>query len=81
MEQDQQYLRRAAAKKFQESLNQLEGILQENPTEEEIPPESPSSRSEPILSENSVLDDLEALEEAVVDIEQYLEQKTKKNQP
>ncbi|MBW4477250.1 MAG: hypothetical protein KME54_10295 [Tolypothrix brevis GSE-NOS-MK-07-07A] len=73
MEQNQQQ-RGAAAKEFLQSLNELEDILQESPTEEEETPKTDipkTSDAEPI--------DLEALEDAVADIEQYLENKKNKS--
>ena len=77
MEQNQQQ-RRAAAKDFLKSLNQLEDILQESPTEEEeIKKTDTAKTSDPELVEIKAEIDLEALEDAVADIEQYLEKKIK----
>jgi hypothetical protein len=77
MEQNQQQ-RGAAAKEFLQSLNELEDILQESPTEEEETPKTDipkTSDAEPIEIKAEI--DLEALEDAVADIEQYLENKRK----
>jgi hypothetical protein len=77
MEQNQQQ-RGAAAKEFLQSLNELEDILQETPTEEEETPKTDipkTSDTEPIEIKAEI--DLEALEDAVADIEQYLENKRK----
>jgi hypothetical protein len=78
MEQSQQTNRHAAAKDFFQSLDQLEDILQENPTEDEETPELHTDNvSDPELVENLAEIDLAAFEDAVADIEQYLEEKTK----
>ncbi|NDJ23778.1 hypothetical protein GS682_19455 [Nostoc sp. B(2019)] len=78
MEQSQQTHRHAAAKDFFQSLDQLEDILQENPTEDEQTPElNTDSTNDPELLENLTEIDLAAFEDAVADIEQYLEEKTK----
>ncbi len=73
--------RRVADQVFQESLDQLEDILQESSTEEEEIPElaqlHTSSLSEVELDQDLTNIDLAALEDAVADIEQYLEEKTK----
>ncbi|AFY34435.1 hypothetical protein [Calothrix sp. PCC 7507] len=78
MEQNQDQQRHAAAQKFQAALHHLEDILQENPTEDEVASELPPiSESDSQLDEDLGSIDLEALEEAVADIEQYLEEKKK----
>jgi len=78
MEQSQPQQRRVADQVFQESLDQLEDILQESSTEEEkIPQLHTSSLSEVELDQDLTNIDLAALEDAVADIEQYLEEKTK----
>lgn len=70
----------AADQDFQESLNQLEDILQVNATDNQTNTEVSNSA---ILNENNSVNtedmDLAALEDAVADIEQYLEQKNKKH--
>ncbi len=77
MEQNQQQ-RHAAAKEFLKSLNQLEDILQESPTEEKETPKTDTVKTrEAELIEIKAEIDLDALEDAVADIEQYLEKKTK----
>ncbi|BBD65344.1 hypothetical protein NIES4072_09880 [Nostoc commune NIES-4072] len=80
MEQSQPQQRRVADQVFQESLDQLEDILQENSTEDEEIPQAQldtSSLSEVELDQELTNIDLAALEDAVADIEQYLEEKTK----
>ncbi|MEH1941366.1 MAG: hypothetical protein V7L01_14260 [Nostoc sp.] len=77
MEQSQPQERRAADRVFQQSLDQLEDILQESSTEEEIPQLDTSSVSEVELDQELIDIDLAALEDAVADIEQYLEERTK----
>ncbi|MBH8571507.1 hypothetical protein I8752_00380 [Nostocaceae cyanobacterium CENA369] len=78
MEQSQQPQRRAADLEFQESLDQLEDILHENSTEdEETPKLHAGSTSEVEISEDLSDIDLAAFEDAVADIEQYLEDRTK----
>ncbi|WP_138500159.1 hypothetical protein [Nostoc sp. PA-18-2419] len=64
-------------REFQEALDQLEDILQENSTEDEQTPKfHPKSANE--IEANDLTDiDLAAFEDAVADIEQYFEQKTK----
>lgn len=77
MEQNQQQ-RRAADKEFLQSLNELEDILQESPTEEEETLKTDTAKtSDSELIEIKAEIDLEALEDAVADIEQYLEKKIK----
>lgn len=79
MEQNQDHQRHAAAQKFETALDQLEGILQEIPIEEEVMPElHAASISDDVLSDDLGLIDLAAFEDAVADIEKYLEEKTKK---
>ena len=78
MEQSQPQERRAADQVFQESLEQLEDILQESLTEEEEMPELHTSTfTEAELDQNLTDIDLEALEDAVADIEKYLDEITK----
>ncbi|MEH2161074.1 MAG: hypothetical protein V7K38_08500 [Nostoc sp.] len=73
--------RRVADQVFQQSLDQLEDILQEISTEEEeitqLPQLHSTSLSEVEVDQDSIAIDLAALEDAVADIEQYLEEKTK----
>ncbi|MBG1264737.1 hypothetical protein [Nostoc commune] len=79
MEQSQPQQRRVADQVFQESLDQLEDILQENSTEDEEIPQPQlhtSSLSEVELDQDLTDIDLAALEDAVTDIEQYLEEIT-----
>ncbi|MCC5607243.1 hypothetical protein LC612_10685 [Nostoc sp. CHAB 5834] len=80
MEQSQPQPRRVADQVFQESLDQLEDILQESSTEDEEIPQAQlhtSSLSEVELDQDLTDIDLAALEDAVADIEQYLEEITK----
>ncbi len=81
MEQNQPQQRRVADQVFQESLDQLEDILQESSTEEEEIPQiaqlHTSNLTEVELDQDLINIDLAALEDAVADIEQYLEEKTK----
>jgi hypothetical protein len=78
MEQNQPEQRRAADQVFQESLEQLEDILQESSTEEEeIPQLHTSSITEVELDQDLTDIDLAALEDAVADIEKYLDEITK----
>ncbi|MFN6481401.1 MULTISPECIES: hypothetical protein [unclassified Nostoc] len=77
MEQNQPEQRLAADQVFQESLEQLEDILQESLTEEEIPQLHTSNFTEIELDQDLTDIDLAALEDAVADIEQYLEEITK----
>ncbi|MBN3905048.1 MAG: hypothetical protein HWQ35_00205 [Nostoc sp. NMS1] len=81
MEPIQPQQRRVADQVFQQSLDQLEDILQEISTEEEEIPQLPqvhtTSVNEVELNQDLIAIDLAALEDAVADIEQYLEEKTK----
>ncbi|BAZ40924.1 hypothetical protein NIES4101_68860 [Calothrix sp. NIES-4101] len=76
MEPNQKELRTVANQEFIEALNQLGDILQESPPDEEeaalveIQPEESSE------SESDQKFDLAAWEDAVADIEQYLENRT-----
>lgn len=76
MEQNQQH-RRAAANEFLKSLDELEDILQDPTEEEETLKTDTAKTSDPELVEIKAEIDLEALEDAVADIEQYLEKKIK----
>ena len=79
MEPIQPQQRRAADQVFQQSLDQLEDILQESSTEEEIPqlPQLHTSSLSEVEAQDLINIDLAALEDAVADIEQYLEEITK----
>jgi hypothetical protein len=82
MEQIQPEERRTAAKEFQESLEQLQQILQENVTEDEQTPEldklDTGSTNQTEVTESFPGIDMAAFEDAVADIEQYMESKQKK---
>lgn len=78
MEQNQQPQRRAADEEFQQSLEQLENILQVNSTEDEVTPKLHTSTTDEVeLDQDFSGIDLKAFEDAVADIEQYLEQRKK----
>ncbi|WP_414544008.1 hypothetical protein [Nostoc sp. CCY0012] len=78
MEQNQHKPRQAADQEFQKSLEQLEDILQENLDEDQgTPPVRNESKNEVELVEDLTVIDLAALEDAVADIEEYLDKKTK----
>jgi predicted nuclease of restriction endonuclease-like RecB superfamily len=76
MDRNEQTQRRAAAKEFLESLNQLEGILHEDAAENEETTKLPDvSFSEIQEDDNLSAIDLDAFEDAVADIEQYMERR------
>ncbi|MBW4677236.1 MAG: hypothetical protein KME52_25490 [Desmonostoc geniculatum HA4340-LM1] len=78
MEQSHRPQHYNADQEFEEALEQLEDILQENPTEDENTPKlHTDSANEVELAKDLTDIDLAAFEDAVADIEQYLEQKTK----
>ena len=81
MEPIQPQQRRVADQVFQQSLDQLEDILQEISNEEEeisqLPQLHTTNLNEVEVDEDLIAIDLAALEDAVADIEQYLEEKTK----
>jgi hypothetical protein len=76
MEPNQQEQRVAANQEFIESLNQLEGILQQNPPETEEATLVENQPEQIIEAEPDDKIDLAAWEDAVADIEQYLEGRT-----
>jgi hypothetical protein len=79
MEQSQQIDRHYASQEFQVSLEQLEGILQDQPdTSNKNSRKNFSSSISDILSKHTEIMDLAAFEDAVADIERYLEEKGKK---
>ncbi|MEH2057397.1 MAG: hypothetical protein V7K97_14790 [Nostoc sp.] len=78
MEQNQPQQRHVADQVFQKSLEQLEDILEESSTEEEDIPQLHTSNFTEVELDQDLIDiDLAALEDAVADIEQYLEEITK----
>ncbi|MDM9381417.1 hypothetical protein QUB80_11965 [Chlorogloeopsis sp. ULAP01] len=78
MEPSQHEQRQAAAKDFQQSLGELQHILQEKSAEEEEIPKLPDdSINDDQFAENASVIDLAAWEDAVADIEQYLQEKEK----
>ena len=78
MEENQQEQRRTAAQAFEQSLEQLQNILQEDENAEEQKTESVGDNTNnKQVADNSSGIDLAAWEDAVADIEQYLENKNK----
>ena len=78
MEENQQKQRRTAAQEFEESLEQLQNILQEDEnTEEENTHSISDTTNNSKVTDNSSGIDLASWEDAVADIEQYLENKNK----
>lgn len=78
MEQNEQGQRSNAAKDFQESLDQLQHLLEEDQTEEQQKPELKIDRvPKKQVVEDSAGFDLADWEDAVADIEQYFESKDK----
>lgn len=78
----QQHQRCGASQDFQQSLIQLEDILQANSTDiQDITEVTTSKATNVQTSKNTVSIDLAALEDAVADIEQYLAQKNQKHHP
>jgi hypothetical protein len=73
MEPNQHRHRQSADEKFQESLEELESILQKHS-------QSDTTEAEPDHSSEDVSTDIDLaeLEDAVADIENYLDQKRKK---
>jgi hypothetical protein len=76
MEPNQQEQRVAANQEFIESLNQLEDILQQNPPETEEATLVENQPEEIAEAEPDDKIDLAAWEDAVADIEKYLEGRT-----
>ncbi|MEB3219507.1 MAG: hypothetical protein VKN72_25170 [Nostocales cyanobacterium 94392] len=81
MEQNEQGKRQGAAKEFQETLEHLQHLLEEDQTEQKIAPEL---AVDPIIEEETVEDspifDLADWEDAVADIEQYFQSKDQDKQ-
>ncbi|MDJ0774577.1 MAG: hypothetical protein QNJ49_14335 [Mastigocoleus sp. MO_167.B18] len=78
MEENQQKQRRTAAQEFEESLEQLQNILQEDEnTEEENTHSISDTTNNGKVTDNSSGIDLASWEDAVADIEQYLENKNR----
>jgi hypothetical protein len=78
MKQIQQHQRCAADQEFQQSLVQLQDILQANSTQNQVSKkvDTSSSINENIGKSTDTID-LDDLEDAVADIEQYLAKKQK----
>ncbi|WP_066380645.1 MULTISPECIES: hypothetical protein [unclassified Anabaena] len=78
MEQNQREQRREAEQEFQASLEQLEDILQENSTDNQEIPDIPTENTNTVAQSQDATDtNLAAWEDAVADIEHYLEERTK----
>jgi len=79
MKQEKRQDRHTAAQEFAESLEQLGGILQENPPAAKIPSKPVTHNNlNDLLSKHTDILDLADFEDAVADIERYLAQRTKK---
>lgn len=77
MEPNQHKQRDDADQEFQKSLEQLEDILQENATESPGKPKSHHGNTNEVEAIEDLIDiDLAALEDAVADIEEYLDKRT-----
>ncbi|MCJ8281031.1 MAG: hypothetical protein MJK14_14405 [Rivularia sp. ALOHA_DT_140] len=80
MEHNQQEQRSSAAKDFQESLDQLQHILEENQTDEQSEKELKVDNISPKPpAEESPKFNLAEWEDAVADIDQYFESKDKES--
>ncbi|MDJ0617646.1 MAG: hypothetical protein QNJ63_13035 [Calothrix sp. MO_192.B10] len=80
MKEFQQNNRTTAAKNFLHSLNQLEQIIQEDGNQEEdieqgVEEQTNNQAKQPSISKKSSEIDITVWEEAVADIEQYLQEK------
>ncbi|BAY16255.1 hypothetical protein NIES2109_24660 [Nostoc sp. HK-01] len=76
MEQNDHQQRRAANQEFEQSLNQLEGILHDENLAENEATQAEEITDAELVDELGDID-LAAFEDAVADIEQYLQEKTK----
>jgi hypothetical protein len=76
MDPIQRELRRATAKAFMESLDQLKDSLSDPVEPDPILEETPTPISEADPSETSQTQWLQALEEAAADIEQFIQTQT-----
>jgi hypothetical protein len=80
MESNQQHNRHEADQEFQAALEQLEDILTESETEDAAIPDISTGNANAVEPSEDITDaDLAAWEDAVADIEQYLEGRTKSN--
>ncbi|MGD1911602.1 MAG: hypothetical protein ACFB2X_12285 [Rivularia sp. (in: cyanobacteria)] len=80
MEQNEQEQRSSAAKEFQESLDQLQNLLEEDPTVEQLVQEVEIDKApQKQVVEDSLKFDLADWEDAVADIEQYFESKNQED--
>ncbi|MDF5724640.1 MAG: hypothetical protein PUP91_30085 [Rhizonema sp. PD37] len=77
MEQNQPENRHASDKDFIQSLNQLQDVLQVGETEdEEGKKRSNDNLGDDLIAEDSLKIDMAAFEDAVNDIEQYMDKQT-----
>jgi hypothetical protein len=81
MEPEQQQQRHVAEEEFIKSLNELEDILQQVAIEDEGMPklDTASTTYDQVSESSSAATNMVAFEEAVADIEQYLQEKSKKH--
>jgi hypothetical protein len=80
MESNQQHNRQEADQEFQAALEKLQDILTESETEGEAIPNISTTNANTVEQNEDATDtNLAAWEDAVADIEQYLEGKTKNN--
>jgi gas vesicle protein len=80
MESNQQHHRQEADQEFQAALEKLQDILTESETEGEAIPNISTTNANTVEQNEDATDtNLAAWEDAVADIEQYLEGKTKNN--
>ncbi|MGH1394878.1 MAG: hypothetical protein ACRAVC_12745 [Trichormus sp.] len=80
MESNQQHNRQEADQEFQAALEKLQDILTESETEGETIPNISTTNDNTVEQNEDATDtNLAAWEDAVADIEQYLEGKTKNN--
>ena len=81
MEQNEQGQRNSAAKEFEESLDQLQHLLEEIEENQTDSQQTPKPKVDPIPQKQAVEEspkfDLAEWEDAVADIEQYFESKDK----
>lgn len=75
MDLQQQDARRAAAKAFIESLDKLQETLCSNAGQAAVPKPKAVEKVANVLSEDSIEINLDTLEQAVADIEQFMQTK------
>ncbi|AUT01304.1 hypothetical protein CLI64_13320 [Nostoc sp. CENA543] len=80
MEPNQPHSRLEAAQDFEQALEQLEDILHDSSTDDEEIPDNAAGNVNAVAQGEDVNDaDLAAWEDAVADIEQYLEERAGSN--